>query len=124
MKYENGCKGCGACCKKIGFDISTPETLEEFEDIKWYLFHKGISVYIDRGNEWTVEVQTRCKQLDSKGRCKIYESRPPICYGFDPKMCDIDEDEQNDDSDIGREFLKPEDVEEYIEELREKGELQ
>ena len=121
MRYSNGCKGCGACCKTVGFDIPPPKTLEDFEDIKWHLYHKGLSVFIDRDDEWTVEVQTKCKQLGPDNNCKVYEDRPPMCSTFDSTQCDIMEDDEN--PDVGREFLTAKDVDEYVNELVKAGKL-
>lgn len=83
------CLTCeGECCKKFAIEIDKPETKEDFLDIKWYLAHKNVYVYIDRDNEWLVQFNSKCKFLKN-GKCKIYENRFPICKDYKPEECEI-----------------------------------
>ena len=51
------CKECGGeCCKSISIQIEKPTTKEDFEDLKWYLYHKGMFLYIDNENDWVAEI--------------------------------------------------------------------
>jgi len=46
MKSEEckNCDGCPAeCCKYVAIEIDTPEDIDDFEDIKWYVSHKNIT---------------------------------------------------------------------------------
>ena len=107
------CANCGAkCCKYVAIEIDAPEDLEDFEDIKWYVAHKNINVYVDEDHEWHVEFLTACENLDENDLCKIYDSRPQICKEFSQEECpfhNIYEEKYS--------FTKIEDVEKYVEEV-------
>lgn len=82
------CKDCnGMCCKYVAMEIDTPETLEDFENIRWYVAHKNISIYVDEDNKWHIEFATPCEFLGKDNLCKIYEKRPEICKKYDPENC-------------------------------------
>jgi Fe-S-cluster containining protein len=82
------CDQCtGDCCKYIAIEIDTPESREDFENIKWYLCHGNVTVYQDWEDSWLVEFKTNCKYLADDNRCKIYESRPQICRDHDMGNC-------------------------------------
>ncbi|MBW2990949.1 YkgJ family cysteine cluster protein [Candidatus Woesearchaeota archaeon] len=84
------CDKCdGNCCQLLVVEIETPETRDDFEDIKWYLFHKGVTVYIDKDDLWNVQFDSKCKHLTKDGRCKIYKKRPPVCREYHVKDCDM-----------------------------------
>jgi len=38
------CKGL--CCRYFAFPIETPEDWDDYDDIRWYLAHKNISVFV------------------------------------------------------------------------------
>jgi len=67
------------CCKILVVEIEAPRTRDDFQDIKWYLYHPGISVYIDLDDAWNVQFDSQCKYLDENGKCLIYDKRPPVC---------------------------------------------
>jgi Fe-S-cluster containining protein len=83
------CDKCKAlCCQYFCFEIDEPDDYEEFEDIRWYLCHDGVSVHIEDNGDWYIQIENRCLKLDEDNRCTIYEDRPLICrsYGDD---CEI-----------------------------------
>ncbi len=42
------CDSCTAvCCSYFAFPIETPKDKGDYDDIRWYLCHKGITVYVD-----------------------------------------------------------------------------
>lgn len=89
-KDRNLCSECeGLCCKYIAFPIDTPETRKDFDDIRWYLCHKGITVFLEDG-QWYVCVSNECRHLckDTK-KCLIYEERPQICKKFKADDCEF-----------------------------------
>ena len=90
---EKQCRKCPAgCCRYFSFPIDRPETYEDFEQIRWYLLHRGISVYIDADGQWNIIIRNLCRMLRKTAggwRCKEYASRPPICRGFSPRTCDF-----------------------------------
>ena len=82
------CRECGSkCCTYFCFEIDKPDSYEEFEDIRWYLCHKGISVHVDEGS-WFICIDNRCKNLRRDNSCAIYFERPLICRSYDPDNCD------------------------------------
>lgn len=82
------CEHCaGACCRYLAIPLDVPENRRDFDDIRWYLMHEGISVFVEDG-DWYIQVQTRCKNLRDDHRCGVYETRPSICREYEPKDCD------------------------------------
>ncbi len=103
------CKKCGAlCCRYFCFEIDEPDSYEEFDDIRWYLCHEGISVHIDEG-DWYISIANRCKMLNSKNECTIYEDRPIICRKYEPDSCDF----TGGNYDYDEEFTSPEQIDAY-----------
>jgi len=83
------CQKCGAkCCRYFCFEIDEPDSYEEFEDVRWYLCHEGVTVHVDDG-DWYISIENRCKNLTDNGLCAIYEDRPLICRGYSPENCDF-----------------------------------
>jgi len=87
------CLKCNArCCRYFCFQISTPETYEDFEQVRWYLTHENISVLIDPDGDWWILIDNRCKWLAESAegpRCIHYDDRPVICRRFSPETCDF-----------------------------------
>lgn len=107
------CENCdGKCCKYVVIEIDEPESLEDFEDIKWYVCHKNVNVYIDEEGQWHVEFITPCEFLGEKNKCMIYEKRPQICREYDHDECTFHNDYEEQYS-----FKTLEDLEKYIEEV-------
>jgi uncharacterized protein len=120
MKKENekNCDGCaGMCCKYVAIEIDAPEDLNDFENIKWYVCHKNINVFISEDNEWFVEFLTPCKFLNENGFCNNYDNRPLICREYSQENCLF----YNKDYSEKYTFKKIEDVEEYIKEVFNKN---
>ncbi|MFA6135349.1 MAG: YkgJ family cysteine cluster protein [Phycisphaerae bacterium] len=82
------CRACQAkCCRYFCFEIDTPETFNEFEDIRWYLLHEGATVHIDDGC-WFIAIANKCRNLGPDWRCTDYENRPTICRTYEQDDCD------------------------------------
>ena len=112
------CEGCDAmCCKYVALEIDTPEDVEDFENIKWYVCHKNVNVFVDQEGEWHLEFITPCQYLDEKGWCTIYERRPQICRDYNQDECLF----HNDDYEEKYKFDKIEDVEYYVKNVFDKG---
>jgi uncharacterized protein len=118
------CEGCkGACCKYIAIEIDTPETIEDFSDIRWYVAHKNVNVYVEEDGTWNVEFLTPCEYLSDEGKCTIHEDyvkgvikRPAICREFITDSCPY----HNEYNELFK-FEKMEDVDKYIEKIFNKG---
>lgn len=96
MKKIVTCDKCrGECCRKIAFHIGPVYTKEDYEDMKWYLYHEGVIVYIDNEGDWLAQVPVKCSKLDEKGRCTIYDKRPPICRQSKVEECEMNSDEMS-----------------------------
>lgn len=82
------CEHCtGYCCRYIALPIDEPTTSKDFDDIRWYLLHEGVSVFVE-GGEWFINIQTVCRHLQPDYRCGIYETRPKICRDYSTESCD------------------------------------
>lgn len=82
----NPCEGCDHCCRYVALPIATPRTKRDFEEIRWYVLHEDVSVYIDWDGDWGIQFETKCRWL-SGGRCTHYELRPRVCREYDPAEC-------------------------------------
>ncbi len=106
---DDMCDECGAlCCQYFCFEIDEPDCFEEFDDIRWYLLHEGITVHIDEG-DWYISIENKCKALDLDNRCTVYEDRPIICRRYSADDCDY----THGDYGYDELFETPEDIERY-----------
>lgn len=82
------CEHCAAaCCRYLALPLDKPKTARDYDDIRWYLMHEGIDVFVEDG-DWYIQIKTRCKNLGDDNRCNIYDTRPEICREYEPKDCD------------------------------------
>ena len=113
----NLCEQCvGACCRYIALPIEEPTTASEFNDIRWYLIHENVSVFVEDG-DWYISFHTTCRHLLADHRCGIYETRPKICRKYTTDNCDYHS------GDYGWEehFTTPEHLEEYLQRNKAKA---
>jgi Fe-S-cluster containining protein len=105
------CDKCsGLCCQYIALPIETPEDRGDFDDIRWYLCHENISVFVEDG-DWYLNVDTKCRHLsEDDHKCQIYDKRPKICRGYSTDECDIVEG----DYDYELHFINDKQMEEYM----------
>lgn len=104
------CKECGAlCCRYFCFQIDKPDGYDEFEDIRWYLCHQGVSVHIDEDDGWYIQIANPCLKLGAEGLCTTYEDRPLICRKYDTAGCEA----IGDDYGYKEEFRTPEQLDAY-----------
>lgn len=87
MVKKNPCDGCDLCCRHIAVEIDTPETKKEFDNIKWFLLHRDVWVFIDNDGTWNLQMNTLCEKLKD-GRCSYYEKRPAICKNYSAGSCE------------------------------------
>jgi len=107
------CDRCTAlCCRYFALGIDEPETPEEFDDIRWYLAHENVHVFIE-DDEWYLSVQTRCQNLQDDNKCGIYEDRPKICREYSTDNCDY----YTGQYDFEQYFTQPEQLEAYAQSL-------
>jgi len=106
----NLCEHCtGLCCQYIALPIDTPKTPGDFDDIRWYLIHENVSVFVEEG-EWYILFRTPCRHLLPDHRCGIYATRPRVCRKYGTDECDYHS------GDYGWEhhFSAPEHLDEYL----------
>lgn len=116
---NKSCENCdGKCCKYVAIEIDVPENLEDFEDIKWYVAHKKIGVFVDEDYKWYIEFSTPCEFLGENNKCNNYENRPKICRDYHQDVCLF----HNEDYKEKFNFKKIEDIEKYIKEVFNAGE--
>ncbi|MFA5554828.1 MAG: YkgJ family cysteine cluster protein [Phycisphaerae bacterium] len=120
-KEKNGlCKNCnGLCCRYFALPIDTPKTRKDFDDIRWFLCHEKISVFVEEG-DWYINIDNKCRYLDdSSHHCAIYEKRPRICRGYKTHSCDLTDGGY----DYELHFKNDKQLEEYIKEKFSKKKL-
>jgi len=112
MAKKNQCGMCtGLCCRYFALPIDTPEDKGDYDDIRWFLCHKDITVFVEDG-DWYINIKNKCKHLSEKDhRCRIYNKRPRICQEYSHKDCDHIEGEY----DFDLHFTSARQMEEYIE---------
>lgn len=103
------CEHCtGLCCRYVALPIETPETRQDFDDIRWYLVHEGMSVFIEDG-DWFLNIQSTCRHLQADQHCRIYHTRPRICREYSTENCDY----HSGDYGWEQHFTCPEHLDEY-----------
>ncbi len=108
----NLCEHCsGMCCRYIALPIETPDTRADFDDIRWYLMHRNVSVFVEDG-EWYIYFATDCRHLQPDFRCGAYETRPRICREYSSDNCDYHSGKYG----WEHHFLFPEHLDEYVRE--------
>ncbi|MBL7223024.1 MAG: YkgJ family cysteine cluster protein [Candidatus Brocadiae bacterium] len=113
MAQENLCTLCdGKCCRYFALEIDEPTTERDFDDIRWYLAHEDIVVFVEEG-DWYLEVRNVCRHLDEQNRCRIYGDRPALCRDHATDNC-----EGRDDCELDREheFRSDEEIAQFAEE--------
>lgn len=89
------CEHCtAACCRYVALPIDTPETSADFEDLRWYLIHEHISIFVE-DDDWYISFQTPCRHLRPDHGCGIYETRPRICRKYSTEDCDYHSGDYN-----------------------------
>ena len=110
-KITTACQKChGKCCRYFAQPIETPEDWDDFDDIRWYLCHEHVSVFVEDG-DWYLNVDNKCRYLSEEDyRCQNYEMRPAICRKYDTDGCDL----TGDDYGYELHFLDDKSMEEYM----------
>jgi Fe-S-cluster containining protein len=104
------CEYCTAvCCRYIALPIETPEEHGEFDDVRWYLMHENVSVFVEDG-EWYICFSTTCRHLQPDHRCGVYETRPRICRNYSTSNCDY----HSGDYGWEQHFTCPEHLDQYV----------
>jgi len=87
MSYKT-CEECDAkCCKHVAMEIDSPEDREDFENLRWFVSHKNVNIFVDEEGIWHLEFITPCEFLGKDNKCLNYENRPDICREYDHEEC-------------------------------------
>ncbi len=110
-KKKNLCEKCtGLCCRYFALQIDTPEDRGDYEDVRWYLCHENVTVFVEDG-DWYVNIKNKCRHLsEADYRCQNYENRPAICRKYHTDNCDF----TNEEYDYELHFTDDKQMEEYI----------
>ncbi|HEY3966592.1 MAG TPA: YkgJ family cysteine cluster protein [Planctomycetaceae bacterium] len=104
------CSYCTAlCCRYFSVPIDTPTTRKEFDNLRWFMLHGRVTVYVE-DETWYLCVYGDCQHLLSDNRCGIYETRPQICRDYSTDKCEYDDSGLHD-----KLFETPEQIWEYAE---------
>ena len=82
------CTSCGLCCSYVAIEVDTPKTVKQATMMLWYVYHEGISLYVN-DDDWMVQFDTTCIHLQPDYRCGVYETRPHICREFSEQDCEV-----------------------------------
>ena len=102
------CKGL--CCRYMALPIEMPDDRDDFDDIRWYLAHKDVSVFVEKG-DWYININNKCRHLSAKDhRCRVYDKRPRICRKYKTVDCELTGEEY----DYELHFTNDKQMEEYM----------
>ena len=111
MAQEQQCGQCtGLCCRYFALPLDTPKEKDDYDDIRWYLCHQGITVFVEDG-DWYLNIKNKCRHLsEKKHQCRIYDTRPKICRKYKHADCDFTDGEY----DYELHFTDDKQMQEYI----------
>jgi hypothetical protein len=82
-------RDCGArCCRYITVPVATPTSHDDWDEIRWWLAHEGVSISKDEDG-WTLLVETRCENLREDNACRIYPHHMETCKEYDAESCEF-----------------------------------
>lgn len=106
---KSPCATCPAiCCRYVATCIDTPTTKGDFDDIRWYIAHRDVWVFVDDG-DWYLCIERPCRYLSKTNECMIYDRRPRICRQY--KIDDCERYGTGEAYDL--KFKRPEEIEAY-----------
>jgi Fe-S-cluster containining protein len=94
--HQPPCPKCDAqCCRHVALEIDKPTTKKDYDNIRWYLIHKNVSVFIDNDGGWYVKFESPCEHIADDYKCGYYEQRPKICrdYPEEDQLCEFEGEE-------------------------------
>ena len=90
------CIACKAqCCRYIAVGIDKPTCKQDYDNIRWYLLHEDVQVFVDHQNTWNIAFAAVCENLANNNTCADYANRPRICrnYPGENTYCEYETDE-------------------------------
>ena len=82
-------RDCGArCCRYVTIKVSAPRSRDDWDEMRWWLAHTGVSVSKD-DEGWMVCVETRCGNLRADNTCAVHPQHMDTCKDYDPAHCEF-----------------------------------
>ena len=75
------------CCTEMSVEIDEPVDLESWDEVRWMVAHRNVSVIQEGDGTWLTVFKTPCDKLLPNGDCSIYEKRPMICKDYELETC-------------------------------------
>ncbi len=82
------CAGCVRCCTYVAVEVDAPDAPWMYDQYVWLLYHANIWMYVESGNRWFVQFETRCDKLSAQGHCTVHGRHPVLCKDYDPRSCE------------------------------------
>lgn len=112
LAHGHPCHACGAtCCRYVAVALGQPRGEDDRDLFHWYLSHQGVCIYIDKDEDWWIQVGTDCRHIAVDGGCGVYESRPQLCRTYGSDACERADQE----GDNVAEFTTVEEFERFFE---------
>lgn len=108
------CSGCVRCCMYVAVEVDAPDAPWMYDQYVWLLYHRNVWMYIETGNRWFVQFETRCDKLSDAGQCTVHGQHPGLCKEYDPRSCE----RRGVMSDIRARFYDGDDLVKWIESNR------
>ena len=87
----NLCDYCTArCCRYIALPIDEPTSWKDFDDLRWYLMHDDIGLFVDEEN-WYIMIHRDCRHIRDDYKCGLYMDRPQICRDYKTDDCEYED---------------------------------
>jgi Fe-S-cluster containining protein len=84
------CQGCSSlCCRYFAVGVAAPRNAGDFDTLRWFVLHKGVSLLVESDGQWWMMVANRCKNLLADNTCRDYPHRPAVCRKHDPRTCEF-----------------------------------
>jgi uncharacterized protein len=110
---KKNCDNCNAeCCRYVVIEWAKPKTQADIEELKWFICHENINIFIDEEDSLNVEFVTPCKYLKDN-KCSIYKKRPLVCKEYSSKECTFHNEYKEKIS-----FSTPEEIERYFKKIK------
>jgi Fe-S-cluster containining protein len=90
VELHFNCARCPAlCCHYVSTEIDPPGSDRDVQNIRWYLMHADVRIFVDEEGTWYLQFMSRCRYLGDDNLCQIYETRPQICRDLKPTECEF-----------------------------------
>ena len=108
------CAGCQRCCTYVAVEVDAPDAPWMYDQYVWLLYHKGVWMYVEKGNKWFVQFETVCEKLSPVGHCTVHGKHPVLCKDYDARTCE----RRGELSDISARFFDGDDLVRWLEARR------